>query len=872
MQVTVSDLTVKDGAHEGDICVCPLSVTEQIGIRRINEPVSAGVPFPQGMVKDPSCLMLRDIQGNSVPLQTQVLSTWSDGSVQWVLVDFFANLAAGEHVEYQLHGLHSFRGDRGVNSLSIQQSEHGCEVDTGLVRYVLNPRILAPFQTVQIHGCSVLETHDSSMVLTDHQGNLFQPQIDNLTVEAMGPVRATIKLSGKFTDGRSSPANFVARLSFYANSGLVAFTFTLHNPKAACHPGGLWDLGDEGSLNFEDVSWRIPFVSTEMGWTTSPLQPVKAHEGRTFELYQDSSGGPHWNSLNHVNKHGEVKHQFSGYQVMSDGVGIEEGKRATPSIYLSSPALSLSVAIENFWQNFPKAFEVKQDQLVIGLFPHQYDDLYELQGGEQKTHTMFLEFSKAEQSKQSIDWVHSRLLPQSTPEWYSQSQSVSYLSPRCMDHHSEYLQCIDSIISGGHSFFDRREIIDEYGWRNFGEIYADHEAVGTGEDSPARVSHYNNQYDPMCGALIEYMRTGTTQWFELGQGLARHVIDIDIYHTKEDSPAYNGGLFWHTDHYFDAATVTHRAYSKHNVDPEHPKGYGGGPSNEQNYTSGLLLYYFLTGDPWARETVQGLAEWVINMDQPRGGLVGMIDRRPRGLASATVSRDYHGPGRGAGNSINALLDAYRLTSERGYVDKAEALIRRCIHPEDSIEERNLGNIEYRWSYTVFLRVLGKYLDFKAETDGMDWMYEYARASLLHYAQWMANHEVPYKQVLNKVQIPTETWPAQDIWKSIVFLYAAKYDQGLNQTHYLEKAKFYFHRTVTDLLSFDTWKLTRPLVLLLVNGYMHAYFQQSTIPSLPSSPEGIKWGKPQSFRTQLHELYQAKEFSMAWVQTIQNLRR
>lgn len=43
--------------------------------------------------------------------------------------------------------------------------------------------------------------------------------------------------------------------------------------------------------------------------------------------------------------------------------------------------------------------------------------------------------------------------------------------------------------------------------------------------------------------------------------LARHLVDIDIYHTDQDEPRFNGGLFWRTEHYTDAETATHRAYS-----------------------------------------------------------------------------------------------------------------------------------------------------------------------------------------------------------------------------------------------------------------------------------------------------------------------
>ena len=55
---------------------------------------------------------------------------------------------------------------------------------------------------------------------------------------------------------------------------------------------------------------------------------------------------------------------------------------------------SIAGTVEGFWQNFPKALEVNDNRLTIGLFPRQYADVYELQGGEQKTHTAYLYFGR----------------------------------------------------------------------------------------------------------------------------------------------------------------------------------------------------------------------------------------------------------------------------------------------------------------------------------------------------------------------------------------------------------------------------------------------------------------------------------------------
>ena len=273
---------------------------------------------------------------------------------------------------------------------------------------------------------------------------------------------------------------------------------------------------------------------------------------------------------------------------------------------------------------------------------------------------------------------------------------------------------MDTIVEPGNSFQERREIIDEYGWRNFGDIYADHESAERQDGQPT-IAHYNNQYDIIKGSFYRWVASSDPRWFRLMDELARHVVDIDIYHTDQDEPKYNGGLFWHTDHYTDAETATHRTYSRRNSATTATRDYGGGPSNEHNYTTGLLYYYYLTGNPFVRESVVGLADWVIAMDAGGRNRFGWFDRRATGLASATASRFYHGPGRGAGNSINALIDGHILTGEDRYLDKAEQLIRRCIHPRDDVASHDLLNPEHRWSYLVFLQVLGRYLEYKKET-------------------------------------------------------------------------------------------------------------------------------------------------------------
>jgi hypothetical protein len=417
---------------------------------------------------------------------------------------------------------------------------------------------------------------------------------------------------------------------------------------------------------------------------------------------------------------------------------------------------------------------------------------------------------------------------------------IPYLTPRADDSNSVYMRLVDAAIEGSDTFDAKREVIDEYGWRHFGDIYGDHEAVFHKGPAPL-VSHFNNQYDPIAGFAYQFLRSGDLRWLRHMEELATHVIDIDLYHTEQDKSAYNHGLFWHTYHYVDADTGSHRSY------PRAAKVCGGGPANEQNYTTGLMLHYFLTGTMAARAAALALGRWVIDMDDGTKTVFRWLAGGNTGLASSSRTPHYHGPGRGAANSILALLDAHRLTGDPAFMAKAEQLIRRCIHPADDVPGRNLLDAENRWFYTMFLQSLGRYLDYKAERGELDAQYAYARASLLHYARWMADHEYPYLEKPDILEYPTETWAAQDMRKSEVFKYAALHATGIERTRFLERSDFFFRYATTTLVELKTRTLARPVVLMLSYGFMHAYFQHFPDVCAPQPREPRhEFGLPERF--------------------------
>lgn len=830
--------------HDRQASIC-IRIAERHGVARQGEPLRIGVPIARGWLQDAAQVQLQDEQGRAVPGQFKPLARWSDHTIKWLLVDALVSAAPNQQTCLYLSRERA-AADALKALLRVQDFENRIEVDTGAARFHVRKGGPSPIGAVLIGGSAILDASGVRVRLLGSRDEPWQVEIEGARIEEQGVIRTSIVCEARAKGRNRKGLRLKFRCIFVAGSPVARMECEVWNPRAARHAGGVWDLGDAGSVLFNDFSLELRPAGAVQGlaWQSNDWQwHVRDHA--PWSLYQDSSGGERWNSPNHLGRKGRLTVDFRGFRVRdASGHTVDQGERATPGVIVDTQGGWVCASVENFWQNFPKALRWSRPVLSVGLFPSESSDCFELQGGEKKRHSVFLEFGVGA-ARPRLHELRAPLEASLDPGQVARSGAVNYLIPESEDPNRGYLDYVASIIEGPHSFMAKRELIDEYGWRNFGDLYADHEAVHHKGAEPF-VSHYNNQYDFIYGAGLHFLRSGDSRWRELMVDAARHTIDVDIYHTQEDKAAFSGGLFWHTDHYQPAATCTHRTYSAAN---SNGRSYGGGPSNEHNYTSGLLQYYYLTGDPEAASAVRELADWVVAMDDGSRNLFGLIDDGPTGTASKSRDQDFHKPGRGAGNSINALLDAYAVTGERRYLHKAEELIQRVIHPADELSGLGLDQPETRWSYIVFLQVLGRYLDRKLELGEGDYLFWYARASLLHYSRWMMQHERPYKDVLHKVELPTETWPAHDIRKCHVFHIAARFARDEERAEFSRQAAYYFERCIADLLSFPTAYVTRPQVILCVYGGIHGYFLRHPDAAELPAERAYDFGDPIPFTTQ-----------------------
>ncbi|MCA9063750.1 MAG: hypothetical protein KDA96_11845 [Planctomycetaceae bacterium] len=824
-------------------------------------PVNGGLCLPRGLCHTVGSIEVAVGESLSADVDAVVLNRWSDGSIRWLHISFIADFSA-EHCSSAPRDGERWR-DLTVLIREDVADASTCPQERDQQR--VSVRLHDDVAIAEFGGAGIAPGSGHAVrlrpVLRDENGVPLKLRLSAVETQSQGRERHVTVIHGRISS--VDHVRIRLRLTIWPSLGLIEAAVTLHNRRRASHRGGLWDLGDAGSFLFRSLLLEVGSecdsdLQPSIRWKATADQSFRTEPcGGAVEIVQHSSGGRLWQSTNHVDASGSVPLQRRGYTVECSS-GTLRGYRAEPVCSLVFPERILSVCIPEFWQQFPAAMTASRGVVWAGLFPEVTDGCFELQGGERKTKHVLIRQGCSDALFQLQQFaLHPPRLSQ-PPEWYSDCQVFPWF--RCLRRWEELgkepqsketllrgdvarlARYLHEATSGDSSMESRRETIDEYGWRNFGDLPADHEQPYF-KGGRTVVSHYNNQFDLIFGGILNLAATGDARWFDLFDPLARHVVDIDIYHTDEDRAQFNGGLFWHTDHFVDAGTSTHRTYTAMNSTAD--GSYGGGPSNEHNYTTGLLHYYFLTGNEDARDAVISLADWVIHLDDGRQTFLGILDNGPTGMASCTITPDFQGPGRGAGNSLNALLDAWLLTDDDRYRSMAETIIRRCVHPGQDLNSLQLADTEKRWSYTVFLTSLGRYLQVCLERGETGAMYAWSRAAFCTYGRWMANHEGRTLEHPEKLEIPSEAWAAQDFRKANVLRLAAQCEDDADSAALMrQKADEINDAAWQDLYSWGRQHLTaRCLSILMTEGLRDVFHRTEPLTTLPqpeTQPEFPAW--------------------------------
>jgi hypothetical protein len=739
--------TATDTSEPGNLDV-PLTVQETTGVARTGEPVTSGVPIPRDVnLTDLSTLRLLDGSSQPIPAQFTPLARWAGAPddtgkpVRWLLLDFQADVPANGMATYRL--VNSGGTTPTFPTLTVTDNADAVTVQTGVAIFNISKtdgNLAAPGLTAPLTGR--LRTPAGTEYTTTGPVTV--------TVTLNGPMRASVRVQGAYRDdGGTALLHYTSRYWFYAGQPTVRLFHTVENdnlcPLAEYEQLDCYDIGSGGSITVTDLSLVLP---TDL---TSPLTYTVGGEGDAITgaltddllLYQDSSGTDHWNhyptltdwdgSPLDTRPRMQAYVNFRGYRTTLGGATMDSGDQAAGWLTVAGTGGGWTVAVRDFWQNFPKALRASPGgTLEIGLFPDEFGPAgygFNLRAGEHKTHEVCLSLSPSPPLLASL----SPLFAAAAPDWYVQSGAFPFAAARDFADWPDYESYIDYQLDTAPTYEDWMnwfpnlpaaiEGTDFYGIFDYGDVPLDYEGY--------LVSPMNPKYHMDYGMWLQWARGGDPRWFRLAEAADRHIADVDILHNLHTPRHWGDGImFGHSTHDEPGFTNPHR-----NFQGNHPDTAFGVP--------GLLTTYYLTGYEKALESALELAdciEYRLHNDSHLCDFFPAGECNSQGYALGDSGGLYENGSRPAANDLFISVAAYRATVDPRYLAVADALVnwaRAGSQPYIDGPIVGDGRMIKPWMLNLYLRALAEYLEMRAEF-GLPDTYD-AQGSFLAYADWLRTY-------------------------------------------------------------------------------------------------------------------------------------
>ena len=530
-----------------------ITINDASGIARIGEAVCSGIPFAQGTLQPNQPVHVRDADGDGIPTQIKVLGSWPDGSVKWLLVQFFANCAANSEAVYHLA---SGIGPAPELPLKIYDRRDEIILDTGPLKVEIPRNKLALFRSVQLRGATepvrlLDNVSPMQFVLADgsaHTSSGVKPE--TVIVEETGPLRATIRQVGWLRDAADNRSyKLDTRLRFYAGETYVKAEQTF-----IC-------LGQPELHEVKEI-----FIDLKPDLGANQQFELPAGTGTIQGELTDGRGALLAADTNMICKSGP----FSAPQEANkklDGWAVLTGDRAT-----------FGLAVRDFWHLAPKSIELVAGKLKLSLWSNHQGDLLKLGRTRAKTHHILYAFGNADdQIADRVGAFQQPLIANVEPEYFCDTEVFGPLSPAGEPETIEYDRKIRSQFE---TLLDQRQTMPrENGMLHYGDYH--HGGYGN------QLTRGDLEYDTGHGSFLLYARSGQRDYYDFAIACNQHFIDIDLNHE-------NGEQRFHG---YGAGAETHEAVTTH-LEWGHV------------FVDCAADAYYLTGDERSLEAVRMIADRV----------------------------------------------------------------------------------------------------------------------------------------------------------------------------------------------------------------------------------------------------------------------
>ncbi len=652
----------------------PVVVDRFLPDARSAEPVKFGTPFPIDTLKVDSPIAVVDDKGQTVPSQSRVLATWdASGSrgVRWLLVDFCAD----PQRQYRIvHGDDLPAALPAAEPIAKLQDQV-IALNTGPLRGMISTQTFDLFSPLVAQGQPVVqrgpegEASFAAFYVQHEKLGLFRSDLDPapiITLEETGPIRATIKIDGWYTNEAGEQfCRYAIRAHFFRGRSDIRLDHTfIYTGKSVDDkiiglglqlpqkPGLRGYFGGEGLMP--------PAVGNDFTSTIKVIQDSPDHQ--QFELVQKvsattpgardrriASRGSGWLSYGPMTA--AIRDAWQQYPY---GFDVRDG-RVRIELWPEGGRL-LDTTFDGYWWYLNE----HQKRFMLGTKPKKPDDMDAWIArfrqvnatGAAKTHELWLSFpASAAQAITGGRLAREVAYPTiafADLDYATATKALDFCpqTPRndaLFRDEENYLQAVLTMVE------DLTEQGHWYGWWAWGSYYQAPgqrktftHADGGGEDIWHRnrpKSHYGWGQLPW----LQYHRTGDRRWLRYAQTYTLYSADRAHVH--------------HTGH----GRITGEEYHYDHSDIPWVGGWQGNPIGAQP-TSNLqqkddyVYMYWLTGDRRALDVLQNWGEQI-------QGKTSLFKWKP-GMERGNDIRN-------AGQQLHRLMMLHQATWDERYLTLAK---------------------------------------------------------------------------------------------------------------------------------------------------------------------------------------------------------
>lgn len=612
-----------------------LTMVERVGINRVNEWITIGVPLPKGRIKstDQLCL-LQD--SKVIPSEILPVNKWGDDdTLRWVHLIFPSDCPSNGKASVTL--ARAGKTPPPEQIVRVTEKADRFIVDTGVLVFEVRKKNFNVIDIARVEGELIVGSHGRGLGV-EVEGREYLASLDpevKVTLEESGSLHAVLRATGSFknTTGKKK-FDFDCRIYGYAGSTSVKIVVTLINRQGK----------DADYIALSAFFLELPTVvkkancvfGTEDGRTN---QGNLAEKSEAY-IYQVSSN----------------RHTFGG-AVEGEGGGKQTKPHTIGWGSLSDATKGLAAGVRWFWQLTPKSIELTPDGMIrIGLYPARHLKPLDIYTGVARTHELRLFFHQGPAKVKELQGVFAGLQqplrPFAQPKWYC--RDTQGLGDYCeaggfelYGPFTEKVQKFDEAFEFANrrcqAFRDSRNIkgveTDSYGFLGYGDGV--HYVWTPNVNLPENIAWDGNYYGYPHMMCIQFIRTGNLEYFDNFEAHALHIADVHIVHHSERKHLIGGCRYCPpTDHV--------------RIDPKDSRDY----KTAKVYVSNLFNHHKIAGV---------IERWYFLRDH-------------RCLDVANMVLDYcyrwkygdndYGQPRGPGMIMDFCYQGYMLTGEKKWIKRS----------------------------------------------------------------------------------------------------------------------------------------------------------------------------------------------------------